>query len=228
MPSTECSDHLHSASLSNTHTPQDWADVASRDAAAPVLEQLMALQPGTALEENVTRLDDAGMPLAGDGGDHAFEGAVATLALAVAGGPGTAFVQHMLSGVSRLAAVAGVPSEPLLLGGSEIDGAHRQTRCIWSQIVRHCVRALTLQPPCDARGPADMKNITKRRDVCCALAGPAPHTLQRPTTPRATQSRVLRLPRFSSAFHTFACCWSTCPAGVACCLAMAAATPPQT
>lgn len=80
---------------------QEWTDVASRDSAAPFLQQLVALDPtreadaaahmGGGLEDSAAaggEDEPAGLQLAGNGGDGMFEGAVVQLVAAMQVGCG--------------------------------------------------------------------------------------------------------------------------------------------
>lgn len=76
---------------------QEWTDVASRDSAAPFLQQLVALDPTReadaaqmgGLEDSAAGEDEpAGLQLAGNGGDGMFEGAVVQLVAAMQVGCG--------------------------------------------------------------------------------------------------------------------------------------------
>lgn len=100
---------------------QEWTDAASRDVAAPCLQQLLALTPCSEAQSVPAPAgaaeDSQGMQLAGAGGDGAFEAAVAALVMAVQGSP-SSYTAAMLDGVASLAAAAGVLRKP----GGAADG----------------------------------------------------------------------------------------------------------
>lgn len=91
--------------------------------AAPVLRQLVSLDPTAIAEQVDADLSDAdsdgdgdlmpvpaGMQLAGNGGDGHFEAAVVQLVLAVQGA-GAGFTVAMLDGIAQIAAGAGLLAE---------------------------------------------------------------------------------------------------------------------
>jgi hypothetical protein len=100
-------------------TQQEWTDVASREAAGPYLQQLLALDPTA---EAAAAAAGDGMQLAGAGGDGAFEGAVAALLLAVESSP-AGFSCAMLDGLASLAAAAGLLGKPGFSGHAAGDSA---------------------------------------------------------------------------------------------------------
>lgn len=108
---------------------QEWADVASRDSAAPFLQQLVALDPNRESDSTHMDLDSSaeddeapGLQLAGNSGDGMFEAAVVQLVAAMQGST-DGFMAAMLDGIADLAAAAGLLRKP----ASDVDdGAGQQ------------------------------------------------------------------------------------------------------
>ena len=97
--------------------------MASRDTAAPFLEQLIALDPTRDFDPATNMADDSnndsdggcdessGLQLEGNGGDGMFESAVVQLVAAMQGTT-AGFVSAMLDGIADLAAGAGLLRKP--------------------------------------------------------------------------------------------------------------------
>ena len=105
---------------------QEWTDVASRDSAAPFLQQLMLMDPlreadsaaaaaaggGRGVDADADADDSPSLQLAGNGGDGMFEAAVVQLVAALHGGSLAGFREAMLEGIAGLAAAAGLLRKP--------------------------------------------------------------------------------------------------------------------
>ncbi len=119
---------------------QEWTDVASRDSAAPFLQQLIALDPTREFDPADHMADDdsssdeptgdesSGLQLEGNGGDGVFEGAVVQLVAAMQGTT-AGFVAAMLDGIADLAAAAGLMRKPG--DGTEEHGRFTGGRVAW-------------------------------------------------------------------------------------------------
>lgn len=111
---------------------QEWTDVASRDSAAPFLQQLISLDPTREPDQHgpdttaAAEEEPVGLQLAGNGGDGLFEAAVVQLVLALHGS-GAGFMAAMLDGIAALAAAAGLLRKPAAADSSDMrDDAEDQ------------------------------------------------------------------------------------------------------